>query len=148
MVAMKGSVLCMVLLWTYCSDVGAQCNMTGVWVNTLGSVLILHADGSRLSGSLRSSVELHPGSAGDQMTGKLMGVLGKGKQPTFSMSVSWKGETVTAWVGQCFQTAQCPVLRTMWLLRSPTTAEDNWKATRTGEDIYYPEKKCEVERLS
>ncbi|KAM5135442.1 avidin-related protein 4/5-like [Mantella aurantiaca] len=137
----------MLLLCVCCSDAWAQCNVTGVWVNTLGSVLRLRADGPHLSGSLRSSVEIHPGAAGDNMTGKLTGVLGKGKRPTFSMSVSWKdGESVTAWVGQCLPTAQCPVLRTMWLLRTSSTEEDNWKATRIGEDVFYSEK-CGVGEL-
>ncbi|XP_072259993.1 avidin-related protein 4/5-like isoform X2 [Pyxicephalus adspersus] len=143
----KGFVLCLVLLCTYCSAVGAHCNLTGVWVNTLGSVLTLHADGLHLIGSLHSSVELYPGAAGDKV-GKLMGILGQGQQPTFSMCVSWRdGETVTAWVGQCFLTTQCPVLKTFWLLRSQATEKDNWQATRIGEDLFHP-KNCDVDDLA
>ncbi|XP_068119453.1 avidin-related protein 4/5-like [Hyperolius riggenbachi] len=138
-------LLCVFVLSCSCSDVqGAECNMTGVWINTLGSVLTLHADGGSLSGSLHTTVEQNPGAAGGDMTGKLMGVLGKGKQPTFAMSVRWHKGSVTAWVGQCFIKAGCPILRTVWLLRSEETSEgNNWKATRVGEDIFYAQKKCD-----
>ncbi|XP_056406028.1 avidin-related protein 1-like isoform X2 [Hyla sarda] len=123
----------------------AHCNVTGVWVNTLGSVLKLFAEGSQLKGSLHSSVALYPGAAGERMTGKLIGLIGQGDQPTFTMSVSWKEGSITAWVGQCFQTSDCPVLKTIWLLRSKATLEDNWKATRIGEDVFYPQKKCAID---
>ncbi|XP_073462511.1 avidin-like [Aquarana catesbeiana] len=143
--SVKGVVLCLVLWSVYCSDVqGVHCNMTGVWLNTLGSVLTLHMDGPHLGGSLRSFVMLSQGVPGDEMTGKLVGVVGKGKEPTFSMSITWKGgETVTAWVGQCFVKPHCPYLQSMWLLRSQSTEEDDWKATRIGEDYFYP-KHCDV----
>ncbi|XP_040185721.1 avidin-related protein 4/5-like [Rana temporaria] len=147
---MKGVVLCVVLLSVYCSDVqGKHCNLTGVWLNTLGSVLTLHMDGPHLGGSLRSFVKLSKG--GDEMTGKiigeLIGVVGKGKEPTFSLSISWKGgETVTAWVGQCFIKPHCPYLHSMWLLRSQSTEEEDWQATRIGEDYFYP-KNCTVNEL-
>ncbi|XP_069809336.1 avidin-like isoform X2 [Dendropsophus ebraccatus] len=121
--------------------------MTGAWVNTLGSVLKLSAEGSQLKGSLHSSVALYPGAAGEKRTGKLIGLVGQGDQPTFTMSISWKGGAVTAWVGQCFQTSDCPVLKTVWLVRSKTTVEDNWQATRVGEDVFYPQKKCNVDNL-
>ncbi|XP_075702039.1 avidin-like [Rhinoderma darwinii] len=124
---------------------GAPCNVTGVWVNAVGSVLKLSAKGSQLKGSLCSYVEVYPGAAGEQKTGKLMGLIGQGDQPTFTMSINWKGGSVTAWVGQCFQTSDCPVLKTTWLLRSKATLEDNWKATRIGEDVFYPQKKCVVD---
>ncbi|XP_063819687.1 avidin-like isoform X2 [Pseudophryne corroboree] len=144
----QGAVLVMFVLSSYCSAVGAHCNVTGVWVNTLGSILSLHAEGLHLSGSLRTSVEVSHGGAGDEMTGQLVGVLGRGTQATFTMSVRWSGGSVTAWVGQCFQTWKCPVLRTMWLLRSEATVEeDNWKATRIGEDLFYPQKTCHEHKL-
>ncbi|XP_077314602.1 avidin-like [Lithobates pipiens] len=145
--AVKGVVVCLVALSLYCSDVqGTQCNMTGVWLNTLGSMLTLHMDGPHLGGSLHSSVMLSEGGEGDMMTrkliGELIGVIGNRKEPTFSMSISWKGgETVTAWVGQCFVKPHCPYLHSMWLLRSQSTEEDEWKATRIGEDYFYP-KNC------
>ncbi|XP_073537691.1 avidin-related protein 4/5-like [Phyllobates terribilis] len=127
----QGLVLVIFMVTSYYNDVqGASCNVTGVWVNTLGSVLKLSAEGSQLKGSLHSSVELYPGAAGDLMTGKLIGLIGHGDQPTFTMSITWKEGSVTAWVGQCFQMSDCPVLKTMWLLRSKATVEDDWKATR------------------
>ncbi|XP_044155402.1 avidin-like [Bufo gargarizans] len=115
---------------------GARCNLTGVWVNTLGSLLNITAEGFRLKGSLQSSVQLAPHSAGDHITGELLGLIGQGDEPTFTMSINWKVGSVTAWVGQCFQMSNCPVLQTMWLLRSKATVEDNWKATRIGEDVF------------
>ncbi|XP_075033939.1 avidin-related protein 3-like isoform X2 [Mixophyes fleayi] len=142
MVVVQGIVLFMLVLSCHCSHVGAHCNVSGVWVNTLGSVLTISAEGPLLSGFLCSSVEVSVGAAGDK-TGTLIGVLGQGNQPTFTMSVRWSGGSVAAWVGQCFQTSRCPVLRTMWLLRSEATVEENnWKATRIGEDIFYPQKTC------
>ncbi|KAM9296696.1 avidin-related protein 3-like [Gastrophryne carolinensis] len=115
--------------------------MSGVWVNTLGSVLVLQAEGSHLSGFLHSSVESYPGAAGVKMTGNLSGVLGKGKLSTFTMSVNWHGGSVTSWVGQCFMRLKCPVLRTTWLLRSEAATEnDSWKSTRIGEDLFSPQK--------
>ncbi|KAG8565184.1 hypothetical protein GDO81_012750 [Engystomops pustulosus] len=140
----QGLVLVLFMATGYFSVVGAQCNVTGVWVNTLGSVLKLSLQGSQLRGSLRSSVELYPKAAGDQMTGKLMGLIGQGEQPTFTMSTNWKGGSVTAWVGQCFLMSGCPVLKTMWLLRSKASLDNNWKATRIGEDVFHPQKKCIV----
>ncbi|XP_073462512.1 avidin-like [Aquarana catesbeiana] len=147
--AVKGVVLCLVLLSLYCSDVqGAQCNMTGVWFNSEGSVLSLHRDGPHLGGSLHSSVKLSQEGGGDEKTGRLIGTVGKGKEPTFSMSISWKGgETVTACIGQCFVKPHCSYLHSTWLIRSHSTEEEDWKATRIVEDYFYP-KNCDENELA
>ncbi|XP_075207852.1 avidin-like [Anomaloglossus baeobatrachus] len=137
----QGVMLAIFIVTGYYNAVqGAHCNVTGVWVNTLGSVLKLSAEGYQLKGSMHSSVQLYPGAAGEQMASKLIGLISQGDQPTFTMSIKWKEGSVTAWVGQCFQMSDCPVLKTMWLLRSKATAEDNWKATRIGEDVFHPQK--------
>ncbi|KAE8576923.1 hypothetical protein XENTR_v10004366 [Xenopus tropicalis] len=125
-----------------------RCNMSGTWVNELGSVLSLVAKGPHLSGSLQSSVETSQGAAGDEKMGKVVGVLGDGEQPTFTMSVKWSAGSVSTWAGQCFWRTNCPVLRAIWLLRSEVSTEDkNWKATRIGEDLFRPQKACDSDQL-
>ncbi|KAM4664425.1 avidin-like [Discoglossus pictus] len=132
--------LCVLSAW--CNEVHTEsCNVTGVWVNSLGSVLSLSLEGHHLSGSLHTAVESSPGAAGDDKFGKVVGVVGIGNQPTFTMSVSWKEGAVSTWAGQCFWRSHSPVLRTIWLLRSEVSSEDmNWEATRVGEDIFHPKK--------
>ncbi|XP_075435679.1 avidin-related protein 4/5-like [Ascaphus truei] len=118
-----------------------RCNVSGVWGNGLGSVLSLSSEGLQLTGLLRSAVESSRGAAGGERIGKVVGVLGDGEQPTFAMSVSWTGGSVSTWAGQCFRRSDGTVLRTMWLLRSAASSEVNsWKATRVGEDTFYPQK--------
>ncbi|KAM4691203.1 avidin-related protein 4/5-like [Rhinophrynus dorsalis] len=126
-----------------------RCNVSGVWVNSLGSVLTLSVEGPLLSGSLRSSVESSAGAAGKEKIGKLVGLLGDGEHATFAMSVMWSGGSVSTWAGQCFLRSHCPVLRTLWLLRSEAGTEDkNWQSTRIGEDTFHPQKACDSEKLS
>ncbi|OCT62969.1 avidin [Xenopus laevis] len=126
-----------------------RCNVSGTWMNELGSVLTLTVKGPQLSGSLHSSVETSKGAAGDEKMGKVVGVIGDGDQPTFTMSVKWSGGSVSTWAGQCFWRTSCPVLRTIWLLRSEVGTEDkNWEATRIGEDIFQPQKACDLDQLS
>ncbi|KAM3923029.1 avidin-like [Leptodactylus fuscus] len=130
------------MVTSYYSHVGAHCNMTGIWVNNLGSLLRLSVEGSLLKGTLHTSVELSPDARCKQMTGELIGHVGQGDQQIFTMSVNWAGDSATVWVGQCFQQLDCPILKAMWLLRTKTTEEDNWMATRIGEDVFYPKDKC------
>ncbi|XP_053552687.1 avidin-like [Bombina bombina] len=118
-----------------------RCNVSGVWLNELGSVLNLSADGPRLSGTFHSSVESSSGATGEGIIGKVLGVVGQSDQPTFTMSVSWEGGSVSTWAGQCFLRSHHPVLRTVWLLRAEASSEDqNWSATRIGENTFHPKK--------
>uniref|UniRef100_A0A8C5QXG6 Avidin n=1 Tax=Leptobrachium leishanense TaxID=445787 RepID=A0A8C5QXG6_9ANUR len=137
--AVQVAVMCLCVVGAY--DMDLRCsNISGVWVNSLGSRLSLSVAGLRLSGSYKTGVESSPGSAGKDMTGKVVGVLGSGVHPTFAMSVSWRGGSVTTWAGQCFQGVSRPVLKTIWLLRSQVPVEDNWMATRIGEDTFHRQK--------
>uniref|UniRef100_A0A8C5QXA8 Avidin n=1 Tax=Leptobrachium leishanense TaxID=445787 RepID=A0A8C5QXA8_9ANUR len=137
--AVQVAVMCLCVVGAY--DMDLRCsNISGVWVNSLGSRLSLSVDGLRLSGSYKTGVESSTGSAGKAMTGKVVGVLGSGVHPTFAMSVSWRGGSVTTWAGQCFQGVSRPVLKTIWLLRSQVPVEDNWMATRIGEDTFHRQK--------
>ncbi|KAM3923028.1 uncharacterized protein RB166_012117 [Leptodactylus fuscus] len=120
---------------------GTHCNMTGIWINTQGSVLRLSMQGSLLKGSLCTSVELSP-DAKCEMSGEVIGHLGQGDQQIFTMSVNWDGDSATVWVGQCFQPLDCPILKVMWLLRTKTIEKENWMGTRIGEDVFYPKDTC------
>ncbi|XP_053309758.1 avidin-like [Spea bombifrons] len=145
MVSLVGqAVVCLLAaMVASCEDLQHEenCNLTGVWVNTLGSVLTLSVEGPKLSGSFKSSVETSLGAAGEEMIGKVVGVVGEGVQPVFAMSVSWSGGSVSTWAGQCFQGLHHSILKTTWLLRSKVGTEDkNWKATRIGEDTFHPQK--------
>ncbi|KAM8945885.1 avidin-related protein 3-like [Pelodytes ibericus] len=141
-------VLFLFVMGANCHDMQHKehCNISGVWINTLGSSLSLLVNGAQLSGTLKSAVESSPGAAGEQMTGKVVGVLGDGVPPTFAMSVSWSGGSVSTWVGQCFQERSRTVLKTTWLLRSKVATEDqNWMATRIGEDSFHLQKKSDTD---
>ncbi|XP_063281546.1 avidin-related protein 4/5-like isoform X2 [Pelobates fuscus] len=141
---LQAVVLCLYVLGACGTDLHKErCNVSGVWVNSLGSMLTLSVDeGSHLRGFLKSSVESSPLAAGENMIGKVSGVLGSGMEPTLAMSVTWSGGSVSTWAGQCFQGLKTPVIRTMWLLRSQVDTEDkNWMATRIGEDTFHPKRR-------
>ncbi|XP_078506948.1 avidin-like [Lissotriton helveticus] len=121
-----------------CTPEGKRCNMTGSWKNSLGSLLQLSEDGQSLKGCFYTAVETHKGAAGKTKMGKVTGIRNPGEDPTVAFSACWSGGAVTTWAGQCFCKSDPPVLKTMWLLRSPMSAEDHWKATRVGEDVFHP----------
>ncbi|XP_069508964.1 avidin-related protein 1-like isoform X2 [Ambystoma mexicanum] len=120
------------------AEAKGTCNVTGSWQNGLGSVLQLSEDGRSIHGCLTTAVEVSKGAAGRDMEGKVTGIRSSGAEPTLAFSVLWSGGAVTAWAGQCFCKLETPVLRTVWLLRSPVIAEGSWKATRIGEDVFHP----------
>ncbi|XP_006635407.2 avidin-like isoform X2 [Lepisosteus oculatus] len=126
-------------VWTLCVE-GTGCNMTGVWVSDLGSVLKLAVlEDSELRGLLTSSVETVKGAAGSMRQGNVQGILNRGPRPSFAFSVAWDGGSTSSWVGQCFvQEDGRRVLKTLWMLRSfALSSVDNWKSTRMGEDTFY-----------
>ncbi|XP_029456376.1 avidin-related protein 4/5-like [Rhinatrema bivittatum] len=119
------------------------CNITGTWKNDLGSILKLSTDEELLiRGSFQTAVETSRGSAGWKKMSKVIGVQNADEEPTFAFSVRWDGGSVSTWAGQCFESSDTSVLKTVWLLRSSVSSkEKNWKATRVGEDVFYLVKK-------
>ncbi|KAJ1130105.1 hypothetical protein NDU88_008461 [Pleurodeles waltl] len=121
-----------------CTSEARKCNVTGSWRNSLGSLLQISEDGLALQGCFHTAVELHKGAAGKSKVGKVTGIRNTGEDPTVAFSACWKEGAVTTWAGQCFCKSDPPVLKTMWLLRSPMSEEDHWKSTRVGEDVFHP----------
>lgn len=75
------------------SPQGNSCNVSGLWRNSLGSQLQLHAVGSMLKGVYATAVESSLGAAGSHGQAALTGFVSEGAQPTVTFSVLWeKGE--------------------------------------------------------
>ncbi|MBN3306348.1 AVR4 protein, partial [Amia calva] len=112
---------------------GAVCNVTGVWMSAMGSILKLAVSpDAELGGNYMTSVETMKGVAGNQRQSRLSGLLNRGAQPTFAFSVVWEGGSSSSWVGQCLVLGDgSQVLKTLWMLRSAAQGpEDDWKSTR------------------
>uniref|UniRef100_A0A8D0GUJ7 Avidin n=1 Tax=Sphenodon punctatus TaxID=8508 RepID=A0A8D0GUJ7_SPHPU len=119
--------------------VAGSCNITGIWLNSLGSVLQLTTtEGNMIRGAFTTTVEESTGAAGSSMLGNVFGVRSASAEPTVAFSVLWAGGSVCTWAGQCFWKQNQQVLKTIWLLRSSVGSEaENWAATRIGEDSFY-----------
>uniref|UniRef100_A0A8C3F538 Avidin n=1 Tax=Chrysemys picta bellii TaxID=8478 RepID=A0A8C3F538_CHRPI len=116
------------------------CILTGTWRNDLGSNMTISAvnEAGQFSGLYLTAV-----SAAEKpiLVSPLNGSqhiddLG---QPTFGFTVTWSfSVSTTVFVGQCFVDDQGKeTLQTMWLLREKVkSAEDNWKATTVGTNVF------------
>ncbi|XP_039595558.1 avidin [Polypterus senegalus] len=131
------------ILWWIPASAGQLCNLTGMWLNDLGSALQIYPSSTAdIQGSFTSVVKLGERGPGSPLKGRVSGVMSSGPLPTFGFSVSWEKGTTTSWVGQCFPIMDGhpghQMLKTLWLLRSPAEApEDTWQSTRIGEDTFY-----------
>ncbi|XP_009081537.1 PREDICTED: avidin-like, partial [Acanthisitta chloris] len=111
------------------------CNLTGRWVNDLGSNMTISAVNGRgdFTGSYHTAVTSTTNKIQvSPMRGSLQHPNQKG-QPTFGFTVNWSfSDSITVFTGQCFVDEDGKeVLRTMWLLRSRVDSiKDDWKATR------------------
>uniref|UniRef100_A0A8D0KMK7 Avidin n=1 Tax=Salvator merianae TaxID=96440 RepID=A0A8D0KMK7_SALMN len=118
-----------------------KCNLTGTWVNELGSKMTIKAvdRAGNFMGSYWTAVSstnqpiprspLHGGQQSANARG----------QPTFGFTVNWLSTgSTTVFVGQCFVNSNGEeTLETSWLLRSQVAARgDDWKATRVGRNMF------------
>lgn len=108
----------------------------GVWYNELGSMVDIHASGSRLTGGYQSAV----GAGGTfPMVGMIDPTPSSGQ--TFGMVVTWNNGTsdlqsTTAWCGQLQMVGGQETLTTMWLLSQSTPPADNWESVLIGQDVF------------
>ncbi|NWX63440.1 AVID protein, partial [Promerops cafer] len=119
-----------------------KCNLTGRWVNDLGSnmtIMTVNAHGV-FGGSYHTAVTA---TSNEIKVSPLQGALQKSPnqkgQPTFGFTVNWSfSDSITVFTGQCFVDDDGKeVLKTMWLLRSRVeNIKNDWKATRVGINVF------------
>ncbi|NWW05626.1 AVID protein, partial [Oreocharis arfaki] len=111
-----------------------QCNLTGRWVNDLGSNMTIFEVNKTgdFAGIYYTAVSVTPEKIkkssllGYQHLPNLL------NQPTFGFIVNWTfSDSITVFTGQCFVDDDGKeVLKTTWLLRSHAdNLGDDWKAT-------------------
>ena len=118
-----------------CSD------LTGQWINELGSVLVIEAintDGS-IKGEYRSSTGV------DGKIFPLQGWInndgpGSGGPPSIAFSVRWEGySSITSWTGSCDEYAEGPRIKTLWHLVRPNQ-EFEWERVIANSSTFRPLK--------
>ncbi|XP_077202770.1 avidin-like [Paroedura picta] len=123
------------------SDGPKTCTLAGMWVNDLGSRMVISPanEAGAFSGSYLTAVTASNEAI---VESPLLGAQhhpDQRAQPTFSFLVLWKfTATTTAFVGQCFvDEAGDETLETLWLLRkeAPTRGQD-WQSTLVGKNVF------------
>ncbi|NXA93081.1 AVID protein, partial [Melanocharis versteri] len=119
-----------------------KCNLTGRWVNDLGSnmtITTVNANGV-FAGSYHTAVTA---TSNEIKVSPLQGAQQRGPnqkgQPTFGFTVHWTfSDSITVFTGQCFVDDDGKeILKTMWLLRSRVeNIKSDWKATRVGINVF------------
>ncbi|XP_062455749.1 avidin-like isoform X2 [Rhea pennata] len=117
-----------------------QCNLTGWWKNDLGSKMHVYSVNS--NGDFEGVYHTAVSSTENPIKpSPLHGSqhLDDDGQCTFGFTVNWKrfSDSTTVFVGQCFVDKKQEVLQTAWLLREKVDSlHDDWKATRTGHNVF------------
>ncbi|XP_075595728.1 avidin isoform X2 [Balearica regulorum gibbericeps] len=118
-----------------------KCDLTGWWENDLGSRMQVSAVDSQ--GNFTGEYHTAVSSAQKPIQpSPLVGSqhLDEDGQCTFGFTVNWKkfSDSTAVFVGQCFAGDDGDeVLQTSWLLREKVDSlPDDWKATRTGHNIF------------
>ncbi|KAL8204153.1 UNVERIFIED_CONTAM: hypothetical protein K2H54_068373 [Gekko kuhli] len=123
------------------SDSPKKCVLSGLWVNELGSRMVISPpDGAgAFSGSYLTAVTASNEAIVQSPLHGAQHHPDQRAQPTFAFTVRWKFTTsTTAFVGQCFlDEAGEETLETLWLLRKevPTRGED-WQSTLVGKNVF------------
>jgi len=107
----------------------------GNWCNQLGSVLSLEVDQlGTITGEYRSGT--------GPLAGRPYPLHGScdPRPTTFPMAlgfvVDWREvHGATAWVGHFFP--EDDVIRMTWIMATETDAEDDWKSTMVGHDVFH-----------
>ncbi|NWR40488.1 AVID protein, partial [Tachuris rubrigastra] len=112
-----------------------KCNLSGHWVNDLGSNMTIFAVGEKgnFTGLYNTAVVDNPNKIQQSPLLGFQHLTNPINQPTFGFTVNWSfSDSITVFTGQCFVDKDGKeVLKTMWLLRSRVDdIEDDWKATR------------------
>ncbi|XP_060119513.1 avidin-like [Heteronotia binoei] len=120
---------------------GTKCSLAGMWVNELGSRMVLSApdDGGAFSGSYLSAVTASNAAITESPVLGVQHQPDQSAQPTFSFVVLWRFTASTAaFVGQCFVDEEgAETLETLWLLRQEVPARgQDWQATRVGKNVF------------
>ena len=119
---------------------GQDCtDLTGQWVNELGSVLVIeqtNPDGS-IIGEYRSSTGV------DGKVFPLQGWInnyGPDSEgpPSIAFSVRWEGyESITSWTGSCDADDTGPRIKTLWHLVRPNQ-EFEWERIIANSSVFRP----------
>jgi len=117
-----------------------ECNVTGVWYNSLGSELIIDVEKEtgHVTGEFRTAVERQAGAAGSG-PGRVSGWTSTdGSHKAIAFSVLWSnGASATAWTGLCHVCQGVEIMKTTWILTSEVdTCEDHWSSNRIGQDDF------------
>ncbi|XP_069736394.1 avidin-like isoform X1 [Phaenicophaeus curvirostris] len=118
-----------------------QCNLTGLWENDLGSRMQV----SKVDSQGNFSGVYHTAVSSAQKPIEPCPLVGSQNldedgQCTFGFIVNWNkfSDSTAVFVGQCFAgEGGEEILHTSWLLREKVDSlPDDWKATRTGRNVF------------
>nr|XP_056704031.1 avidin-related protein 4/5-like [Euleptes europaea]XP_056704191.1 avidin-related protein 4/5-like [Euleptes europaea]XP_056704192.1 avidin-related protein 4/5-like [Euleptes europaea] len=117
------------------------CHLAGMWVNELGSRMVLSAanEAGVFSGSYLTAVSDANGAITESPLQGAQHHPARAAQPTFAFTVHWRfSDSTTAFVGQCFVDEQGEeTLETLWLLRKKVASRaEDWKATLVGKNVF------------
>ena len=110
----------------------------GTWYNELGSVMELEIRGSEITGIYKTNVGDADGWY--SIVGRTGGA--QANRETLGFLVLWKNgkrdtDSVTVWTGELLADSRGNErIETMWLLTCETSAQDEWKSTLAGKDIF------------
>ncbi len=114
-------------------------DISGVWHNELGSMMRIAASDGQLSGQYSSAV----GDAKDfyQLVGRFNTAPAAGGQ-SCAWAVTWvnsygNAHSTTAWAGQYqIDESGAEEISAFWFLVSEMAPQDDWQATKVGQDIF------------
>jgi Avidin family len=112
-------------------------DISGEWYNELGSMMVLQARASVLTGKYHTAVGDADGIY--ELLGRIS--LPADENRTLGFVVTWqndkrKTDSVTAWSGEVREISGTQSIITTWLLAVETTPADDWKSTLVGKDTF------------
>jgi hypothetical protein len=110
------------------SGTGPTIDLSGRWVNELGSTMVIAQAGTLLTGIYTSAVSGGTSSTSGALQGSADGAL-------IAFVVHWDDfQAITAWVGH--QDTTSGELATLWQMTSATDPGDEWSSINAGADTF------------
>ncbi|XP_041118791.1 avidin-like [Polyodon spathula] len=114
-----------------------KCNLKGKWKNQLGSTMNISKgqNNGNFTGSYLTKVTREKNV--EIKISPISGVVHNSSEPIFAFLVKWSfSDSITSFIGQCFDDDKGERLETIWLLRAKASSSENWAATRVGSDVF------------